>query len=83
MGKSALISGTGSRPGPEVVEANEIAWEPVAAAVAAEPNWTVGTETKPSSKVLAMDSSSSVAGRVAVLAANESGSLDRALPTGL
>jgi hypothetical protein len=67
MGKSALISGTGIGPGPEVTGTPEASVGPVAAF---EANWTVGTDTKSSSKLLDMASSSSVADRVGVLEAN-------------
>jgi hypothetical protein len=85
MGKSALISGTGTGPGPEPedIETMEtIAFSCDPAAI--EANWTVGTETNCSSKVFAIASSSSVAGRVAVLeAANWSDSSAGALLTEL
>jgi len=67
MGKSALISGTGIGPGPEVTGTPEASVGPVAAF---EANWTVGTDTKSSPKLLDMASSSSVADRVGVLEAN-------------
>ena len=61
MGKSALISGTGTTP-TLATETTDISVEPLAI----EANWTVGTDTKSSSKVVfAMASSSSVVGRAA------------------
>lgn len=47
MGKRALISGTGTGLGPEATVTGNILVEPIGI----EANWTVGTDTKFSSKV--------------------------------
>ena len=67
IGKRALISGTGTTP-ILAVETTETSVEPLGTAA----NWTLGADIDCSSKpVLAMASSSSVAGRVVAQAAQE------------
>jgi hypothetical protein len=63
MGKRALISGTGTG---SILPAAMVA-PGTSLEAAMEANWTLGTDTNPSSKVLAIASSSSVVGLDGVL----------------